>query len=88
MTRMKRMTARSELKPYIIYPESFLKQYWDVLVSLMLIFTCIMTPLWIVFNPNNKFLTVTMRGIDIFFFFDMVAIFNSAYIDEDFETHD
>ena len=41
------------MMPYIIYPDNEWKRYWDMFVSLMLIFTCIMTPLWIVFDPNK-----------------------------------
>jgi hypothetical protein len=40
-----RMYQREDAKSCIIYPENELKANWDVILTLLLVITCIMTPL-------------------------------------------
>ena len=87
-----RMTKRDTYKAFIIYPENKQKSAWDLFMTLILILTCIMTPLSIAFNDlDNK---KSNNGvyfdyvIDILFLIDILVIFNTAYYNEDSEIID
>ena len=41
---MARKIARPEQLPCLIYPEEPLKIYWDLFMSVLLIWTCMLTP--------------------------------------------
>jgi hypothetical protein len=86
-----RMTKRDYYKDFIIYPENRQKGAWDLFMTFVLIFTCVMTPLSIAFNdvddkdPSSNILDYI---IDSLFFIDIMIIFNSAYYNEDSEIID
>ena len=70
----------------MIYPEDTWKEQWDLLVSLVLIFTCCTTPFRLAFYETDNFEWQIVNGIvDLVFFTDMILIFNTAYYDEDFK---
>ncbi len=69
----------------IIYPENELKAHWDIFITLVLIFTCVVTPYRIALVETDTLgWTVTNYSIDGLFVIDMIIIFNTAYYDEDF----
>jgi hypothetical protein len=88
------MTHIKNEKPYIIYPENKNKGFWDLFMTLVLIITCIQTPLNIAFEDvsnekgGNDFNKILDYCIDFLFFLDIIVIFNSAYYDEDIELID
>ena len=43
-SKMKRMRARDDRKPWLIYPEDEWKANWDLFITVVLIYTCIVTP--------------------------------------------
>ena len=70
----------------MIYPEDTWKEQWDLFVSLVLIFTCAITPFRLAFTTDDPIeWQVTNYLVDIIFFIDMILIFNNAYYDEDFK---
>ena len=58
----------------------------------ILIFTCISTPLFISFHKNNydewDSWEITNICVDIFFGFDIIVVFLSAFYDDDFRMID
>ena len=84
-TNMKMAVKKQMEHRCIIYPENELKAHWDIFISLVLIFTCIVTPYRIALVENDTVgWTVSNYTIDGFFVIDMIIIFNTAYYDEDF----
>ena len=85
------MTKRENIKDYIIYPENKYKSAWDLWMTLVLVFTCIQTPLNIAFNDldnsndNGRYVDYV---IDFLFFIDILVIFNSAFYNDDSEIID
>ena len=70
------------------YPEDSNKANWDLLMSLILVFTCIMTPVNMAFDDDMDESCDWILGfIDFLFFIDTIIIFNSAFYDEDFRLH-
>mmetsp|Transcript_24636 Transcript_24636/g.38294 ORF Transcript_24636/g.38294 Transcript_24636/m.38294 type:complete len:93 (+) Transcript_24636:817-1095(+) len=48
--KIKRMTHRAKKKAFIIYPENKLKDYWDLMITIVLLVSCILTPVDIAFK--------------------------------------
>ena len=82
------MIERDVYKPCIIYPEDARKSYWDMLMSMVLILTCFLTPIHICFNDDSVGTTVLNYCIDFLFLIDMIFTFMSAYHTDDFELID
>lgn len=66
---------------------------WDLFMTLVLIITCIQTPLNIAFEDvsdtsRDTFSIYLDYIIDFLFFLDIIVIFNSAYYDEEVELID
>jgi hypothetical protein len=86
-----RMTKRESYKDWVIYPENRQKGAWDLFMTFVLIFTCVMTPLSIAFNdidktePESNTLDYI---IDLLFGIDIIVIFNTAYYNDDNEIID
>jgi hypothetical protein len=84
----KRMLEREDRKPFMFYPEDNTKSYWDLYITLILLWTCIATPARIAFD-DEKTLEVgweTVKWIvDFMFFIDIIINFNTAYQDDDFK---
>ena len=72
----------------MIYPENKLKNGWDMVVALVLIISCILSPIYIAFESDNDNpgigWVVTNWTIDGFFLCDIFVMFISAYFDDDF----
>ena len=61
---------------------------WDIFMSLILLLSCVITPLEIAFGGSihddiNKLLAVDYIT-DVFFFIDIIVIFNTAYMTSNF----
>jgi hypothetical protein len=71
----------SDRSTTLLYPDSTFKMNWDLIVSLILLATCILTPLNFAFQDDlDKIqgIVVTNYIIDILFFFDIIINFNSV----------
>lgn len=70
----------------MIYPEDNWKEKWDLFVSLVLIFTCAVTPYRLAFIDVDSIDWEIINGVtDLIFFADMILIFNTAFYDDDFK---
>jgi hypothetical protein len=87
--KMARMKEREVRKPYMFYPEDTFTTYWELLVTLVLLYTSIATPARIAFVEEETFGWSLQKWlVDGVFFLDICIIFNTAYQDEDFKTID
>ena len=70
----------------IIMPDTPFLNVWNAAMSLLLLFTCVQTPLVIAFDSfqNSSAWQVTGFVIDIFFTIDMLITFNTAYMSDDY----
>jgi hypothetical protein len=83
------MKKRNNRVPFMFYPEDEMKANWDLLLTLLLIFTCILTPYRIAFEGNNPRRSKIVNNIiDLFFLIDIIFNFATAYQDEDFRVID
>ena len=80
------MKAREKKKKWILYPEDAQKVNWDLFITLILLISCVITPLRIAFGENEEPLgwEIINWTIDSLFFIDIGVVFSSAYYDEDF----
>ncbi len=63
----------------MLYPDSVIKGFWDLLISVVLIFTCIVTPLRLAFaDDENLTWTIINFSIDGTFLVDIFVNFCSA----------
>ena len=77
---------RIDRKACMVYPEDTWKEQWDLWVSMILIFTCSITPYRLAFTTEDPIgWEITNGLVDLCFFFDMILIFNTAYYDDDFK---
>lgn len=72
--------------PCLLYPEDRAKMHWDLLITLVLVVSCMTTPYRIAFGEVDEPLgwDVLSVVIDSLFLIDIIVIFNSAYYDEEF----
>ena len=76
---------RKYYKDWMLYPENNIKFFWDIFVTLLLVVSCFITPLQLCDLVKMQALTMS---IDCLFGLDMIIIFNSAILTDDFETID
>ena len=77
----------------MFYPENKYKNAFDLIVALVLVISCILSPLYIAFesdsNEQKIGWVVTNWTIDAFFLIDIFTMFMSSYYDDDFRiVHD
>jgi len=73
-------------KPYMIYPDDDYKNNWDLLISGVLIFTCLVTPVRMAFvETDTTNWKIVNYIIDSIFLLDIIFTFNQAFYDEDFK---
>jgi len=88
-TKKKGKRRRENRKPYLIYPEDSFKQTWDLYIAIVLVTTCLITPVRIAFFETDDLTwTIINYVIDFFFFIDMIVSFSTCFYDEDFQIHD
>ena len=83
------MYERKEKKYLILYPEDPAKKYWDFYITIILLISCVLTPLRIGFEDQDSqsepMEWIIINGfIDICFLLDMVVVFNSAYYNSEY----
>jgi hypothetical protein len=72
-------------------PNAFKDIYWDLIQSLCLLVTCILTPFNLAFTDQLQLITWYVwfnNSIDIIFAIDILFNFNAAYVDEEFQMID
>ena len=78
--------SRHKRKSCMFYPEDNFKSNWDLAISIILIFTCLVFPVRIAFVEEDDSLWKAINlTIDTLFFMDIIATFNNAYYDEDYQ---
>ena len=81
-------------QPCIIYPENRIKQIWELFMILVLLISCLITPIEIAFakstTPADGYDMHTIVGFvfDSLFFIDVIVIFFSAYVDDNLKLVD
>ena len=69
----------------MIYPNHEWKKTWDGMITLVLLFTCMMTPYRIAFSDSDPLSwTIINLIIDSMFLIDMILSFLTAYYTEEF----
>ena len=77
------------LNPYLINPGNTWKLNWDMLITVILLYSCIATPVQIALYEELDGVGKRLNQIvDSLFFIDIVIIFNSAIYDDEFEIVD
>ena len=83
-------------KKMLIHPNNQLLANWNVFISLLLVLSCMTTPLHLAYfdesswfyNPNNingpKFWEYFNNIVDLLFLADIIITFNTALHDQDF----
>ena len=77
--------AVKERKRGILYPDDTFYIYWDMYISLILLISCLITPLNFAFQDELEAIewyVICGYIIDIFFAIEIVINFNSAYIND------
>lgn len=79
------MSKRENRVFLMFYPEDEMKANWDLLLTLLLIVTCIATPFIISFYAQTSLKQKIFNWIiDIFFLIDIIFNFNTAFTNDDF----
>ena len=79
------MNHRKKRKKIMCYPEDAGKANWDLFVTVILVFTCVMTPVNMAFDEDLGVEWDWILGIiDFLFLIDVFITFISAIEDEDF----
>jgi hypothetical protein len=72
----------------MIYPSDRLHLFWEVLVSICLLTTCVLTPFTLAFSEvvdKIEWYVILNYSIDGFFFLDIIVNFISAYSNDNYE---
>ena len=80
------MRVRSKKVKWLLYPEDFIKEYWDIFITLVLFASLVITPMRIAFGPISEYMRwkIVEFVIVALFFIDIIVNFNSAYYDDDY----
>ena len=85
-TKIARMSFRGNKKKWLLYPEDNYKVNWDLIITNILLISCMITPWRIAFGEDEdpiewKIINYTIDGC---FCIDIIVIFFSAYYDDEF----
>lgn len=73
----------------MLYPEHQIKIFWDLFITLVLLFACLVTPYRIAFiAKDDQAWNIIDAVVDVLFVFDMILIFNTAYYDNNYRLID
>ena len=73
----------------LISPQNVYKLHWDILITIVLLYSCVSTPVQIALYENlTGSAQVVNWIIDILFLIDIFIMFNSSILDENFEVID
>ena len=63
----------------MFYPEDSTKANWDLFITVVLLYTCITTPMRIAFSDGDTLgQSIVKWFVDFLFLVDIIIIFNSA----------
>ena len=71
----------------LFHPDNSFKVKWDIFIMIILLFSCIITPLRLAFDNDKESQSwmIVLYTIDLLFFLDMVIIFNTMIYDENYQ---
>lgn len=70
----------------MIYPEEKFKKYWDLFITIVLVFSCIEIPYNLAFIPDDNISFIILEAVASFFFaLDIVFNFCTAFYDSDYK---
>jgi len=79
----------AERKSFLLYPEDRFKHVWDIFVTFVLIFTCLVIPVRIAFTTEDTTFWVFMNlFIDLAFVLDIILAFSTAVYDSSMQIID
>ena len=69
---------------FLIYPTNKRKEDWNLVMTFILILTCLFTPINIAFSysQTGDLMHIINYAIDIFYLVDIIVIFNTAIYDQ------
>lgn len=77
--------ASDSHQKWVIYPDSYFKVGFDFLISILLMITCSLTPVYVAFpNTYTSNMMIIDNAMNIVFAIDIIINLFSAYYDEDF----
>lgn len=82
---LKPPTNITDRKRCMLYPDDTFFMYWDMYISVILLISCMITPLNFAFQvelESIKWYVNCGWAIDIFFAIEIVLTYNSAFIDD------
>ena len=85
-----KLIMKRNLKFCMIYPENKHKDNWDIFMALVLIMSCLISPVRIAFHQKQESegWKIYNMMVDIMFLIDIIVVFNTAYYDKDFHIID
>lgn len=73
----------------MIYQDNVAKEYWDIFITVLLLYSCMLIPYRIAFVKEDTFnWKVALLVIDGLFVVDILFCFNATYMDDDFTEID
>jgi hypothetical protein len=78
-------TPKDRRKNCLIYPESVIKENWDLFMVIVLMASCMTTPINLAFDPKGASIEkwkIYNLTVDLLFLVDIIVVFNSALHDE------
>ena len=74
---------------FIILPDDKFKTYWDLTITLLLLFVCIAAPTRIAFSDEDELVWIVIDSfVDTLFFVDILLNFFFAFHDEEYNLID
>ncbi|TNV85871.1 hypothetical protein FGO68_gene14280 [Halteria grandinella] len=84
-----RASMGSKAKPYMIYPDDKVRKYWDLLVSLIIIMSCFLTPVYLAFpDLQTDNMQILDQSMNLLFLIDIILSFISARYDSEHQIID
>ena len=84
-TVVKKKVTHRNRKFGMIYPEDDWKSFWDLYITVILVYTCVATPMILaLYDAEDPGWARSNDFIDLCFLLDVYFTFNSAYYDADF----
>ena len=80
------MKTKENLKRFMIYPEEKFKKYWDLYITIVLVFSCIEIPYNLAFIPDDNISFIILEAVaSLFFALDIIINFSTAVYDSDYK---
>ena len=76
-------------KDCMFYQDNPVKEYWDICITILLLFSCMLIPYRIAFVKVDTFdWRIALAAIDGVFGLDLIFCFFNTYLDEEFNEID